>query len=41
MAVAKLDDVTRLLAELKADLDASKLSVQRTVGPEMLWVALR
>jgi len=26
---AKLDDVTRILSELKADLDAKKLSTQR------------
>jgi hypothetical protein len=28
---AKLDDVTRILSELKADLDAKKLSVERTL----------
>ena len=27
--IAKLDDVTRILSELKADLDAKKLSTQR------------
>ena len=41
MITAKLDDVSRLLSELKVDLDASKLSVQRMILPEMLRVTIR
>ena len=38
--IAKLDDVTRILSELKADLDAKKLSTQR-MSPTLYTHALR
>jgi len=37
---AKLDDVTRILSELKADLDAKKLSTQR-MSPTLYTHTLR